>query len=69
MRVSLSSNIWRLGRVRDTQFGINVSDKKLPNATKYQMYRFTASTVSELLKENKHGSKKTPTSNPPPRLE
>ena len=48
-----------MGRVRDTQFGINVSDKKLTNATKYQIYRFTASTVSELLKENKYGSKKS----------
>ena len=29
-------NIWRLGRVKDTKFGTNVSNKILLNATKYR---------------------------------
>ena len=33
-------NTWRLGRVRDTLFGTNVSDKMLLNAAKYQGYSF-----------------------------
>ena len=31
-------NIWRLGQVRDTKFGNNVSNKKLSNAEKSQGY-------------------------------
>ena len=31
-------NIWRLGQVRDTKFGTNVSCKKLLNAAKRQGY-------------------------------
>ena len=34
------SNIWRLGRVRDTKFGTNLSNKMLANATKWQGYSF-----------------------------
>ena len=32
-------NIWRLGRVRDTKFGTNVSSKMLLNTAKCQGYR------------------------------
>ena len=31
---------WRLGWVRDTKFGTNVSDRKLLNAAKFQDYSF-----------------------------
>ena len=41
-------NIWRLGQVRDTKFGTNVSNKMLLNAAKA---RVTAFTISELLRE------------------
>ena len=41
-------NIWRLGRVRDTKFGTNVSNEMLLNAANT---RVTAFTVSELLRE------------------
>ena len=33
-------NIWRLGRVMDTKFGTNVSDRMLLNAAKFQGYSF-----------------------------
>ena len=33
-------NIWRLGWVRDTKFGTNVSSKMLLNTTKCQVYSF-----------------------------
>ena len=33
-------NIWRLGRVMDTKFGTNVSNKMLLNAAKCQGYSF-----------------------------
>ena len=33
-------NIWRLGRVRDTKFGANVSNKILLNAAKCKRYSF-----------------------------
>ena len=32
--------IWRLGRVRNTIFGTNVSNKKILNNVKYQVYSF-----------------------------
>ena len=38
--VRVLPNIWRLGRVRDTIFGTNVSNEMLQNATKCQGYRF-----------------------------
>ena len=34
------SNIWRLGQIRDTKFGTNVSNKILLNAAKCQGYSF-----------------------------
>ena len=34
------TNIWRLGGVRDTRLGTNVSDKKILNAAKCQGYNF-----------------------------
>ena len=39
-------HIWRLGQVRDTKFGRDVSNKMLLNA------RVKAFTISELLREN-----------------
>ena len=42
-------NIWRLGRVRDTKFCTDVSNKIILNAAKCQGYSFA---VSELLREN-----------------
>ena len=39
------SNIWRLGRVRGTKFGANVSNRMLLNATKFQGYSFYRSRV------------------------
>ena len=33
-------NIWRLGRVKDTKFDTNTSNKKLLNAAKCQSYNF-----------------------------
>ena len=33
-------NIWRLGRVMDTTFGTNVSDRMLLNAAKFRCYSF-----------------------------
>ena len=43
------SNIWRLGRVKDTKVGTNVSNKMLLNAANT---RATAFTVFDLLREN-----------------
>ena len=33
-------SIWRLGKVRNTKFGTNVSNKMLMNAAKFQDYSF-----------------------------
>ena len=33
-------NIWRLRRLRNTKFGTNVSNEKLPNTAKCQGYNF-----------------------------
>ena len=41
-------NIWRLGQIRDTKFGTNVSNKMVINAEKYQVKAFS---VPELLRE------------------
>ena len=46
-----------MGRVRDTQFGTNVSNKMLLNA---ENARVTDFTVSELLRENQQGGKIIP---------
>ena len=40
-------NIWRLGQVRDTKFGTNVSNKILLNAAKQQGYSFYYFWVSK----------------------
>ena len=45
-------NIWRLGQVRDTKFGKNVSNGKLLNAANA---RVTGCIVSELLRGNQGG--------------
>ena len=34
------ANIWRLGEVKDTKFGMNVFNEMLLNAAKYQGYNF-----------------------------
>ena len=38
--VRVLPNIWRLGRVKDTKYGTNVSNEMLLNATKCQGYSF-----------------------------
>ena len=38
--VSVLPNIWRLGRLIDTKFGMNVSNRMLLNAAKSQGYSF-----------------------------
>ena len=38
--VCILPNIWRLRWVRDTKFGVNVSNKMLLIATKFQGYSF-----------------------------
>ena len=38
--VNVLLNIWRLGGVMDTKFGMNVSDRMLLNAAKFQGYSF-----------------------------
>ena len=53
------SNIWRMGQVSDTKFGVNVFDKRLM----LQNPRFIAFTVSEPLPENGRESNDTPTHN------
>ena len=52
------SNIWRLERIRDNKFGVNVPNE---NLLIMQNARFTAFAVSELLKEKQEI--------PPPRSE
>ena len=54
------SNIWRLGQVRDTKLRRNISNEKLLNGAKLQVY---SSYVSELLRD---GLKST---HPSPRLD
>ena len=38
--VWLLPNIWRLGRVMNTKFGTNISNRMLLNAAKFQRYSF-----------------------------
>ena len=47
--VSVFPNIWRLGQVRDTKFGMSPMKYMLQNV------RVTAFTISELLRENQQG--------------
>ena len=51
-------SIWRLGQVRDTKFGKNVSNKMLLNAAKHQGYSFYRFCV---IKVKPTGGKITPT--------
>ena len=39
------TNIWRLGRVMDTKFGMNVFNRMLLNAAKFQCYSFYCFSV------------------------
>ena len=50
-------NIWRLGRVRNTKSGTNISNKILLNATNGTVKAFT---ISEPLRENQQGVKLPP---------
>ena len=52
-------NIWRIGQVRQTKFGTNVSYKILQN------FRVTAFTVFELLRENQQDGEVTHPALPP----
>ena len=56
-------NIWRLGQVRDTKLGTDVSNKMLLNAAKCQGYIFYRFWV---IKEKPTESKVTPAPPPPP---
>ena len=55
-------NIWKLGRVMDTKFGTNVSNRMLLNAAKFQGYSFHCFWV--LLRENQLGVKLPPPPHP-----
>ena len=55
------SKIRRLGRVRDTKFGANVSNNKLLNTTKFQGYNFYRFWV---IKEKQIGGKIIPFAHP-----
>ena len=57
-------NIWRLGRVMDTKFGTNVSNRMLLNAAKFQGYSFYRFWV--IKRKPTGGGGKLPTH--PPRL-
>ena len=48
-------NIWRLGRVRDTKIGSDVSMSLMKCYWILQSARVTAFTASELLRENQQG--------------
>ena len=50
-------NIWKLGPVKDTKFGTNVSNETLLNAVKFQGYSFCRFWV---IKEKPTGGKITP---------
>ena len=56
----ISPNIWRLGRVRDTKFGTNISNKKLLNTAKCHCYSFNRFWVIKG-KPTGAGNKITPT--------
>ena len=59
-------NIWRLGRVRDTKFGTNVSNEMLLNAAKCQGYNFDRFRV--IKRKTLEWGKVTPPHLPTPRL-
>ena len=61
-------NIWRLGRVMDTKFGTNVSNRMLLNAAKFQCYSFYRFWVIKEKPTGGGGGKITPTPYSPPRL-
>ena len=53
-------NIWRLGRVMDTKFGKNVSNRMLLNAAKFEGYSFYRFWVIKGKPTGKEGGKITP---------
>ena len=57
-------NIWRLGRVMDTKFGTNISNRMLLNAAKFECYSFYCFWV---IKRKPTGAIKLPPT-PQPRL-
>ena len=63
-------NIWRLGRVMDTKFGTNVSNKMLLNAAKCQGYSFYCFWVIKGIPTGRGGKITHPPLSPPhlPRL-
>ena len=62
-RVWVLSNFWRPGQVRDTKFGMNVSNEYLLNAAKFQVHSFYSFWVI-ILRANQQELKI-----PPPRLD
>ena len=62
------ANIWRLGRVRDTKFGTNVSNKVLLNTAKCQGYSFYRFWVSKRKPTGGKTTRPPPPPFPPPRL-
>ena len=63
-RVCILPNIWRLGRVKNTKFGTNVSNKMLLNAAKCQGYSFYCFWVIEG-KQGGRGGGRIKLSSPP----
>ena len=62
-RVWVLSNFWKPGQVRDTKFGMNVSNEYLLNAAKFQVHSFYGFWVI-ILRENQQELEI-----PPPRLD
>ena len=54
-------NIWRLGRIMDTKFGTNVSNRMLLNASKFQGYSLYRFWVIKRKPTDGGGNKTTPT--------
>ena len=59
-------NIWRLGQVMDTKFGMNVFNRMLLNAAKFQGYSSYRFLVIKRKSTEGGGGKITPTHPPPP---
>ena len=53
-------NMWRLGQVRNTKFGMNLSNKMLLHAAKYQGYSFYCFWVINSIQNEGGGAKRTP---------
>ena len=53
-------NMWRLGQVRNTKFGMNLSNKMLLHAAKYQSYSFYYFWVINSIQNEGRGVKRSP---------